>query len=221
MRSKDFSWRYSLPATLLLLSPFDLLASLGMDMYLPVIPFMADALGAGAGTPAVIDGIPGSAWSRAASLWPSIGSAGPPPCSAWGWDCLYRRFDWPCPGLITRNLPGLSGSSGLWCFGVSRRYLRDRARYLRRPRGKQRYLWTPRLYARDGPSDRSITRHLDRCLAGMACNFWLVRNRNVRCCYGSVATLARDPEAAHGTPTVVAITASIALPEFLAVHARL
>ena len=35
MRSKDFSWRYSLPATLLLLSPFDLLASLGMDMYLP------------------------------------------------------------------------------------------------------------------------------------------------------------------------------------------
>ncbi|MEN1557890.1 MFS transporter, partial [Pseudomonas aeruginosa] len=36
--------------TLLLLSPFDLLASLGMDMYLPVIPFMADALGAGAGT---------------------------------------------------------------------------------------------------------------------------------------------------------------------------
>lgn len=50
MRSKDFSWRYSLPATLLLLSPFDLLASLGMDMYLPVIPFMADALGAGAGT---------------------------------------------------------------------------------------------------------------------------------------------------------------------------
>ncbi|OFD19180.1 CmlA/FloR family chloramphenicol efflux MFS transporter, partial [Acinetobacter baumannii] len=50
MRSKDFSWRYSLPATLLLLSPFDLLASLGMDMYLPVVPFMADALGSGAGT---------------------------------------------------------------------------------------------------------------------------------------------------------------------------
>ena len=50
MRSKDFSWRYSLAATLLLLSPFDLLASLGMDMYLPVVPFMAGALGAGAGT---------------------------------------------------------------------------------------------------------------------------------------------------------------------------
>ncbi len=49
MRAKDFSWRYSLTATLLLLSPFDLLASLGMDMYLPVVPFMADALGAGEG----------------------------------------------------------------------------------------------------------------------------------------------------------------------------
>jgi DHA1 family florfenicol/chloramphenicol resistance protein-like MFS transporter len=46
VRSNDFSWRYSLAATLLLLSPFDLLASLGMDMYLPVVPFMADALGA-------------------------------------------------------------------------------------------------------------------------------------------------------------------------------
>lgn len=46
MRSNDFSWRHSLAVTLLLLSPFDLLASLGMDMYLPVVPFMADALGA-------------------------------------------------------------------------------------------------------------------------------------------------------------------------------
>ncbi|AOM41874.1 CmlA/FloR family chloramphenicol efflux MFS transporter [Xenorhabdus hominickii] len=49
MHSKDFSWQYSLTATILLLSPFDLLASLGMDMYLPVIPFIADVLGAGAG----------------------------------------------------------------------------------------------------------------------------------------------------------------------------
>ena len=39
MRSKNFSWRYSLAATVLLLSPFDLLASLGMDMYLPAVPF--------------------------------------------------------------------------------------------------------------------------------------------------------------------------------------
>jgi MFS transporter, DHA1 family, chloramphenicol/florfenicol resistance protein len=46
VRSNDFSWRYSLAVSLLLLSPFDLLASLGMDMYLPVVPFMADALGA-------------------------------------------------------------------------------------------------------------------------------------------------------------------------------
>ncbi|MBD2813251.1 CmlA/FloR family chloramphenicol efflux MFS transporter [Xenorhabdus sp. Flor] len=50
MHSKDFSWRYSLTATILLLSPFDLLASLGMDMYLPVVPLMADVLGAGTGT---------------------------------------------------------------------------------------------------------------------------------------------------------------------------
>ncbi|MBO1013439.1 CmlA/FloR family chloramphenicol efflux MFS transporter [Achromobacter sp. SD115] len=50
MRSNDSSWRLSLAATLFLLSPFDLLASLGMDMYLPVVPLMADALGTGAAT---------------------------------------------------------------------------------------------------------------------------------------------------------------------------
>ena len=50
MCSKENSWQYSLAATLLLLSPFDLLASLGMDMYLPVVPLMTDALGASAGT---------------------------------------------------------------------------------------------------------------------------------------------------------------------------
>lgn len=50
MRSNDHSWRHSLAVTLFLLSPFDLLASLGMDMYLPVAPFMADALGTGAAT---------------------------------------------------------------------------------------------------------------------------------------------------------------------------
>ncbi|MBC8950340.1 CmlA/FloR family chloramphenicol efflux MFS transporter [Xenorhabdus sp. TS4] len=50
MQSKDFFWQYSLTATVLLLSPFNLLASLAMDMYLPVIPFIADALSAGIGT---------------------------------------------------------------------------------------------------------------------------------------------------------------------------
>ena len=44
MRSQNFSWRYSLTATLFLLSPFDLLASLGMDMYLPVVRSMTTAL---------------------------------------------------------------------------------------------------------------------------------------------------------------------------------
>lgn len=47
---KNFSWRYSLAATVLLLSPFDLLASLGMDMYLPAVPFMPNALGTTAST---------------------------------------------------------------------------------------------------------------------------------------------------------------------------
>ncbi|WP_443256007.1 CmlA/FloR family chloramphenicol efflux MFS transporter [Xenorhabdus sp. IM139775] len=50
MYSKDFSWRYSLTATILLLSPFSLLPSLAMDMYLPVMPFIAGAIGAGAGS---------------------------------------------------------------------------------------------------------------------------------------------------------------------------
>ncbi|WP_422398934.1 CmlA/FloR family chloramphenicol efflux MFS transporter [Xenorhabdus griffiniae] len=49
MHSKDFFWQYSLTVTILLLSPFNLLASLAMDMYLPVMPFIADELGAGAG----------------------------------------------------------------------------------------------------------------------------------------------------------------------------
>lgn len=33
-------WTYSLPAALLLLAPFNILASLGMDIYLPVVPAM-------------------------------------------------------------------------------------------------------------------------------------------------------------------------------------
>ncbi len=38
-------WAYSLPSALLLMAPFDLLASLAMDVYLPVIPQMPAALG--------------------------------------------------------------------------------------------------------------------------------------------------------------------------------
>ena len=37
-------WKFSLTAALLLMTPFDLLASLGMDIYLPVVPHMASAL---------------------------------------------------------------------------------------------------------------------------------------------------------------------------------
>lgn len=45
------SWRYSLPASILLMAPFDVLASLAMDIYLPVVPHMPSELG---GSPAVI-----------------------------------------------------------------------------------------------------------------------------------------------------------------------
>jgi DHA1 family florfenicol/chloramphenicol resistance protein-like MFS transporter len=44
-------WVYSLPAALALLAPFNLLASLGMDIYLPVVPSMPGILGT---TPGVI-----------------------------------------------------------------------------------------------------------------------------------------------------------------------
>lgn len=41
----DRLWTYSLPAALLLLAPFNILASLGMDIYLPVVPMMPAILG--------------------------------------------------------------------------------------------------------------------------------------------------------------------------------
>lgn len=44
-------WAYSLSAALLLMAPFDVLASLAMDIYLPVVPFMPEFLGT---TPAMI-----------------------------------------------------------------------------------------------------------------------------------------------------------------------
>ncbi|NHV26214.1 CmlA/FloR family chloramphenicol efflux MFS transporter [Burkholderia sp. D-99] len=44
-------WAHSLPSALLLMAPFDLLASLAMDVYLPVIPDMPSALGT---SPAVV-----------------------------------------------------------------------------------------------------------------------------------------------------------------------
>lgn len=44
------SWTYSLSTALLLMAPFDLLASLAMDIYLPVVPAMPMALGTSATT---------------------------------------------------------------------------------------------------------------------------------------------------------------------------
>ncbi|WP_419145213.1 CmlA/FloR family chloramphenicol efflux MFS transporter [Myxococcus stipitatus] len=40
------SWKHSVPAALSLMAPFDLLASLAMDIYLPVVPAMAGVLNA-------------------------------------------------------------------------------------------------------------------------------------------------------------------------------
>lgn len=51
MSSSRSSWAYTLPAALLLMAPFDILASLGMDIYLPVVSAMPELLGT---TPAVI-----------------------------------------------------------------------------------------------------------------------------------------------------------------------
>ena len=52
MPNRNFStWGHSLPAALLLMAPFDILASLAMDIYLPVVPAMPAILGA---TPDVV-----------------------------------------------------------------------------------------------------------------------------------------------------------------------
>lgn len=45
---KALSWNHSVPAALLLMAPFDLLASLAMDIYLPVVPAMTGVLGTSA-----------------------------------------------------------------------------------------------------------------------------------------------------------------------------
>lgn len=48
MPSQNRTWTYSPPAALLLLAPFDILTSLAMDIYLPVVPMMPEALGTSA-----------------------------------------------------------------------------------------------------------------------------------------------------------------------------
>ena len=44
-------WAYSLPTALLLMAPFDILASLAMDIYLPIVPAMPGILGT---SPAIV-----------------------------------------------------------------------------------------------------------------------------------------------------------------------
>jgi MFS transporter, DHA1 family, chloramphenicol/florfenicol resistance protein len=50
MSPKPPVWAYSLPTALLLMAPFDILASLAMDIYLPVVPAMPGILGASPAT---------------------------------------------------------------------------------------------------------------------------------------------------------------------------
>ncbi|MEZ2131952.1 MULTISPECIES: CmlA/FloR family chloramphenicol efflux MFS transporter [unclassified Sinorhizobium] len=51
MSSKAPVWAYCLPTALLLMAPFDILASLAMDIYLPIVPAMPGILGT---SPAVV-----------------------------------------------------------------------------------------------------------------------------------------------------------------------
>lgn len=51
MSPKPPIWVYSLPAALLLMTPFDILASLAMDIYLPIVPAMPGILGT---SPAIV-----------------------------------------------------------------------------------------------------------------------------------------------------------------------
>lgn len=51
MSSRQPVWAHSLPTALLLMAPFDILASLAMDIYLPIVPAMPGALGT---SPAVV-----------------------------------------------------------------------------------------------------------------------------------------------------------------------
>jgi DHA1 family florfenicol/chloramphenicol resistance protein-like MFS transporter len=50
MSSKPSNWVYALPTALLLMAPFDILASLAMDIYLPVVPAMPVHLDTSAAT---------------------------------------------------------------------------------------------------------------------------------------------------------------------------
>lgn len=46
MPTQTQAWDHSLAASLLLMAPFDVLASLAMDIYLPIVPAMPGILGA-------------------------------------------------------------------------------------------------------------------------------------------------------------------------------
>ncbi|MFC2249827.1 CmlA/FloR family chloramphenicol efflux MFS transporter [Labrys portucalensis] len=48
MPAKNPVWGHCLPSALLLMAPFDILASLAMDIYLPIVPIMPAALGTSA-----------------------------------------------------------------------------------------------------------------------------------------------------------------------------
>ncbi len=221
MRSKDFSWRYSLPATLLLLSPFDLLASLGMDMYLPVVPFMADALGSGAGTIQLT--------LTAYLVLLGAGQLLFGPLS----DRLGRR-----PVLLGGGIAYIAASFGLTVVSSPELFLSFR---VLQACGASACLVSTFATVRDIYSGREESNVIYGLLGSMLAmvpaigpllgalvdawlgwrNLRLARDGNDRRCYRSLATLARDSAAPDGRPTVVAAIDSCETPELLAVHALL
>ncbi len=139
--------------------------TLGMDMYPPVVPFMADALGSGAGTIQLTLTAYLVLLGAGQLLGPTVGSAGSLPRLT-GWrDCLYCGFIRPHRSFIARTFSELPRSSGLRRFGMSRFHFRDGTRHLFGPRGKQRHLWLARLYACDGSCDRPTARSAGRRVA--------------------------------------------------------
>lgn len=79
------AWAFSLPSALLLMGPFDRLASLAMDVCLPVIPDMPAALHA---SPATVQ-LPLSVYLVVLGLGPMLGAS---IAHGFGWRAIFVTF---------------------------------------------------------------------------------------------------------------------------------